>query len=814
MAADIGVKVSVDGYNEFKRNITDITQQQKTLKSELTAVSSSWDKETSAQKKNAETKRIVSQQVEAQKKKVEELESVLSKVEAKYGENSREANSWREKLNLATADLNKLNQELKDIPNGLQQFGMNMQEAGAKVSSVGEGIKGVGDNLTKFVTVPLAGIGAASIAAFNEVDKGVDTIIAKTGASGEALKEMQNAMEALATSIPTDFETAGAAVGEVNTRFGLMGEELEKVSAAFIEFAELNGTDVSGSIDKVQASMSAFGMSGADATTALDILNKAGQDTGISVDKLSSDLMANSAVLKEMGFDYNEAAGFVANLNKNGLDSGAVMAGMKKALQNATKEGKPLKQALADLDKELRSANTDTAAMQKATELFGAKAAPQLVKALQEGRLSLDEAANAVQNYGDSVQATFDATLDPPDKLKTTLNELKIVGADLGGTLLEMAVPALEKLSEVVSSAKSAWDGLDDGQKQAIITFGMVAAVVGPVVSTIGGLVIGVGQAITAFGTITATLGAVAPAFMAVVSAAAPFIAIGAGIVAAGVAIYKNWDTIKAKAGELAEAVTTKFDEIKNAAQEKWEAAKTSVSNAIDGVKATVNNGMDFVKTSVSNHMDEIKKAYEEGGGGITGAMSAVMTAVKGVFDDAYNYINEQTGGKLGEVVGVITKVMDDVKQQFTDAFDKAKEIVTSGIDAIKKLFDITLKFPKIELPHFKISGEFSFNPPSVPTIGIDWYAKAMQSGMILNSPTIFGMQNGRFLGGGEAGAEVVVGAGSLSRMIQSAVNNTYNNGGNTINVYGAPGQDVRELAETVADLINGDVQSGGAVWA
>lgn len=814
MAADIGVKVSVDGYNEFKRNITDITQQQKTLKSELTAVSSSWDKETSAQKKNAETKRIVSQQVEAQKKKVEELESVLSKVEAKYGENSREANSWREKLNLATADLNKLNQELKDIPNGLQQFGMNMQDAGAKVSSVGEGIKGVGDNLTKFVTVPLAGIGAASIAAFNEVDKGVDTIIAKTGASGDALKEMQSAMEALATSIPTDFETAGAAVGEVNTRFGLMGEELEKVSAAFIEFAELNGTDVSGSIDKVQASMTAFGMSGADATTALDILNKAGQDTGISVDKLSSDLMANSAVLKEMGFDYNEAAGFIANLNKNGLDSGAVMAGMKKALQNATKEGKPLKQALAELDKELRSANTDTAAMQKATELFGAKAAPQLVKALQEGRLSLDEAANAVQNYGDSVQATFDATLDPPDKLKTTLNELKIVGADLGGTLLEMAVPALEKLSEVVSSAKSAWDGLDDGQKQAIITFGMVAAVVGPVVSTIGGLVIGVGQAITAFGTITATLGAVAPAFMAVVSAAAPFIAIGAGIVAAGVAIYKNWDTIKAKAGELAEAVTTKFDEIKNAAQEKWEAAKTSVSNAIDGVKTTVSNGMDFVKTSVSNHMDEIKKAYEEGGGGITGAMSAVMTAVKGVFDDAYNYINEQTGGKLGEVVGVITKVMDDVKQQFTDAFNKAKEIVISGIDAIKKLFDITLKFPKIELPHFKISGEFSLNPPSVPTIGIDWYAKAMQSGMILNSPTIFGMQNGRFLGGGEAGAEVVVGAGSLSRMIQSAVNNTYNNGGNTINVYGAPGQDVRELAETVADLINGDVQSGGAVWA
>ena len=814
MAADIGVKIAVEGYNEFKKNIQDITQQQKTLKSEMTAVSSAWDKNTSAEKKNAETKKILNQQIEAQQKKVEQLQEVLSKAEEKYGANSREAQSWREKLNLATADLNKLNQELANIPNGVQTFGAHIQEAGAQVTAFGEGLKTIGDGLTKAVTVPLMGLGAASVAAFNEYDKGADTIIAKTGATGDALEQMQGIMENLATSIPTDFEQAGAAVGEVNTRFGLMGDELQTVSDAFLKFSQLNGTDVSGSIDKVQASMTAFGMSGAEATQALDILNKAGQDTGISVDKLSSDLMSNSVVLKEMGFDYNEAAGFIANLNKNGIDSSTVMAGMKKAMQNATKEGKPLKQALKELETEMKNADNSTEAMQKAVELFGSKAGPQLAAAIAEGRISLDEAANAVQNYGDSVNSTFEVTLDAPDQFKTTLNELKIVGADLGATLLEMAVPAISKLSEIIKSGKEAWDGLSESQQQMIIKIGLIAAAVGPVISVIGTVVGVVGGLISTIGTAVTVIGAVAPAFAAVVAAAAPFIAIGAAVVAAGVLIYKNWDTIKEKAGELASAVGQKFDEIKQAASNTWNDVNSTVSTTWDNVKTTVSNAANAVQTSIQNHWSEIKAAYENGGGGIKGTVEATMTAVKGLFSDAYAYIDEQTNGKLSAIVGIVTKIMDDVKQQFTDKIEAARQAVSDGIEKIKSLFNFEWKLPEIKLPHFNISGNFSLNPPSVPSFSVDWYARAMQNGVILDSPTIFGMQNGRLLGGGEAGAEVVVGAGSLSRMIQNAVNNTYNTGGNVINVYGAPGQDVRELAETVADLINGDVRSKGAVWA
>lgn len=97
------------------------------------------------------------------------------------------------------------------------------------------------------------------------------------------------------------------------------------------------------------------------------------------------------------------------------------------------------------------------------------------------------------------------------------------------------------------------------------------------------------------------------------------------------------------------------------------------------------------------------------------------------------------------------------------------------AIDAIKGFFDFEFHWPHIPLPHFSISG--SINPldwfeGGLPSIGIEWYAKAMPKGMILDGPTIFGMQNGRLLGGGESGKEVVVGAQSLMSMINDGIRN------------------------------------------
>jgi hypothetical protein len=79
---------------------------------------------------------------------------------------------------------------------------------------------------------------------------------------------------------------------------------------------------------------------------------------------------------------------------------------------------------------------------------------------------------------------------------------------------------------------------------------------------------------------------------------------------------------------------------------------------------------------------------------------------------------------------------------------------------------------PSLKLPHISISGSFSLNPPSVPHFGIEWYKKAMEDGMILNQPTIFGYDSTsqKFLAGGEAGSETVVGTQNLMEMIKASV--------------------------------------------
>ena len=114
-------------------------------------------------------------------------------------------------------------------------------------------------------------------------------------------------------------------------------------------------------------------------------------------------------------------------------------------------------------------------------------------------------------------------------------------------------------------------------------------------------------------------------------------------------------------------------------------------------------------------------------------------------------------------------------------------------------------------MPHLRVTG--SANPldwitQGVPKFSVDWYAKAMKGGMILNSPTIFGMQNGKLLGGGEAGSEVVVGTNSLMNMIRAASGENV-----TINVYPSQGMDERQLANEVQRVLVNQMNSRRAVF-
>ena len=126
------------------------------------------------------------------------------------------------------------------------------------------------------------------------------------------------------------------------------------------------------------------------------------------------------------------------------------------------------------------------------------------------------------------------------------------------------------------------------------------------------------------------------------------------------------------------------------------------------------------------------------------------------------------------------------------------------------------IKIPHIKLPHFKVTGKNSYG---LPSFGIDWYAKAMNSGIRLDGATIFGAANGNLLAGGEAGPEWIVGERSLVGMIRSAIRSEAA-GGNTVTIgdtniiINADGQDAEEIANRVDEIITMRLHQAEAAWA
>ena len=199
------------------------------------------------------------------------------------------------------------------------------------------------------------------------------------------------------------------------------------------------------------------------------------------------------------------------------------------------------------------------------------------------------------------------------------------------------------------------------------------------------------------------------------------------------------------------------------------------------------------------------------------------MTQLRASISDNINSAAQTFAEKIAGMVVAAQQKFAEIKQKITKPIEDAKAAIANAVDAIKsKLQSIgsgSFSLPKIKMPHLSVTGTWSFNPPRVPSFSIKWYRDAMANGMILDGATIFGMKNGQLLGGGEAGPEAIVGVNSLRQMIRDAVgtttnnNNRYDYGGINIVVYGAPGQDVNELANIIESKINANISRRRAAF-
>ena len=443
------------------------------------------------------------------------------------------------------------------------------EEAGEAIgssmlSSLEDALGGIGKTLTATVTAPIVAAAAASVAAFNSVDSALDDVAIRTGATGESLQEMQDIATDIATSMPVSWGDVGEAVGEINTRFGLTGEELDDLSRDFLQFSRINNQNVASSVDNVSRMIAGFGLEASDATSVLDMLNVVGQQTGMDVGQLSEALATNAGTFAAMGLSAEQAASFMSQASLAGLTTQQSMVGLRSAINYASNEGMDL----ADVF-EMVSENADDTGLMM--DIFGTRTGAAIGNAIANGTISLTDFESTLGDFSGSVSRTFDETLDPIDELTTTLNSLKELGYELVDAFGPVISQVADTVIPIIQQVTDAWKGLEPETQQAIINIALIAAAIGPIIliaskfigafQTIGGALSSVGGHLANFGSSASSAASAATSaggsFASMAGTALMLVALGAAIflIAEGMSVMAQAAISLAEAGPAAIAV-------------------------------------------------------------------------------------------------------------------------------------------------------------------------------------------------------------------------------------------------------------------
>lgn len=214
-------------------------------------------------------------------------------------------------------------------------------------------------------------------------------------------------------------------------------------------------------------------------------------------------------------------------------------------------------------------------------------------------------------------------------------------------------------------------------------------------------------------------------------------------------------DSMVEKVNEAWESVVEKFEAIKTSVVEKVQSLKTSVVNFFIDIKTQATEKIETLKTNLSNAWSSIKETASTLWTNIKNAVLQPIKSVKTLATSLFEVLKTSIGTKFNNIWTTATTVWENIKSAITSPIESAKETIGDVIESIKGFLDFDWEFPKLKMPHFKVTG--SANPldwfsQGVPKLSVEWYAK----GGVFDKTTMFSY--GGSLGGlGEDGAEAVV---------------------------------------------------------
>lgn len=562
-----------------------------------------------------------------------------------------------EKFDALQREIAETEQDLKGLQKEFKDFGsvakQKLTEVGKSLKKFGDKVTGMGTKLSQTVTAPLVGVGAVSVKKYADVDKTMTLANKTMGNTEEQAKSASDAMKKAASN--STYGMSDAANAYLN--FARAGLTAEQANAALAPAMNLAAGEA-GDLDTVSAGLvgtiNGFHGSFEDAGKYADVFANACNNSALDINGLSNSMGVAAPVFNALGYTVQDAALYLGTMAENQIDASVGANSLKTGLARLIS---PAKEGATWMDRlGIKVTNTDGSMKDSLT----------VQKELHDAFMNLsksEQTAAAAAIFGKNQMAPWLALINTaPEDVSKFNTELGATGttsemadammSGFGGSIEKLKssidvaaysfghalAPTISQVADKIQQLVDWFNGLDESQQQTIAKIALVVAAVGPVLVAVGSVASGIGSIIELGGILLPVIGSVGsvlfgsiiPAVGGLLAAAAPLIPIIAAIVAVVwmvVAAIKHW-------GEITAAV---------------------------------------------------KEAFVKNGGGLKGAVAAVLAGIAGIWKASFDELDKLTGGKLGQIVKVIDQHLGWAKALFKGWKDGVVLVGGSALEAVQE---------------------------------------------------------------------------------------------------------------------------------
>ena len=486
------------------------------------------------------------------------LDRELKQVDKALKFNPTSVELWRQKQDLLTQKIAETKSKLDTLKQAQAQMDASGVDKNSQEYRQLQREIIVTENQVKTFEGQLKAIGNVNLRATSEQFKEMGN---KLTSAGQAMMGLSTAAAAVTAAIGAAAVKSGKWADDLNTMskiYGINTTELQKYSAA-ADLVDVSVEDIAKSHIKLEKSMYAAQTGSASAATAFD----------------------------QLGVSYTNADG---------------------SLRDADTVWQEAISALGSMSNETER---DAIAMQ----LMG-KSAANLNPLIEDSGETYKMVADTMAKYG--LDYVDQDTLNKANQFNDSLDTMKLLATtafnQMATQLSAYLAPAMQRVVDIVGQLAAWFANLSPQTQTIIVAIAGAVAVLGP-------LLIGLGQVSFAISSIMSLMATLGPAIGGIVAALGPVVLIIGAVVAAGILLYKNWDTIKAKAVELWTNVTTIWQSIKDSIRAtiaqlvsntvgKFNSLKTTVETVWNGIKSAMINPIQTARDTLQGIIDKVKSWF------------------------------------------------------------------------------------------------------------------------------------------------------------------------------------------------------------